>query len=321
MLSRVADSLYWMRRYIERGDQIARVVGVNLDLAFDRAPADVARLWGRLLSALWAAPAWAQVDRENTGDALADLTNIDAVAACFAAARENARQVRQHITGEMWERVNGIHLALNDPGRRAEWAQRPHGFFQTVREAAALFDAAVNDGLTRDQAWLFLQLGLFLERAGCTARLLEAQLRDAAPSSGPDLTLDEQLEWICLLRACDSLELYRRSCRTGYRPDSIVRFLIADSLSPRSIRYAFDRIAATLSALAEAVPSQTAITVDTTLADVMKESPSGVVEPRTALRAIEAECDRLHQTMHRTYIVPQQTDAQVGHAEAAWTTR
>src|SRR5262245_22373102 len=130
MLSRVADSLYWMRRYVERADQIARVVGVNMDLAFDRAPLEVVQLWGRLLSGLWSAPAWAQVTRESPPDAFADLTNIDAVASCVGAARENARQIRQHITGEMWDRLNGVHLALNDPARRAEWSQRPHGFFQ-----------------------------------------------------------------------------------------------------------------------------------------------------------------------------------------------
>ena len=110
-----------MRRYIERADQIARVVEVNLDLAFDRAPLDVARLWGRLLSALWPAPAWAQVNRGEHGGALADLASVDAVASCVAAARENARQVREHISGEMWERVNGLHLTLNDPARRAAW--------------------------------------------------------------------------------------------------------------------------------------------------------------------------------------------------------
>jgi uncharacterized alpha-E superfamily protein len=320
MLSRVAGSLYWMRRYIERADQIARVVGVNLDLAFDRAPADVARLWGRLLSGLWSAPSWAQVNRESSPDALADLTNIDAVASCFAAARENARQVRQHITGEMWERVNGVHLALNDPERRAEWVKRPHGYFQTVREAAALFDAAVNDGLARDEAWHFLQLGLFLERAAGTARLLECQMREMLPPAEPDRTLDEQLEWICLLRACDALELYRCRCGTEIRPDRIVRFLIADPLSPRSIRYAFDRIAGTLAALAEAVPKQPAIVVASTLTALDSLKADGV-EPVAAVCAIEAECDRIHRTVYETYIDHQRATAPVANGEAMWSTR
>ena len=117
--------------------------------------------------------------------ALADLASVDAVASCVAAARENARQVRQHISGEMWERVNGLHLALNDPARRAAWEERPHGYFQAVREGAALFDAAVSAGMVRDEGWHFLQLGLFLERAGGTARLVACQLRESAASGRP----------------------------------------------------------------------------------------------------------------------------------------
>ena len=101
----------------------------------------------------------------------------------------------------MWERVNGVHLALNDPARRVAWAERPHGYFQAVREGAALFDAAVNAGLARDEGWHFLQLGLFLERAAGTARLLACQMREATPATRSDDALDEQLEWICLLQS------------------------------------------------------------------------------------------------------------------------
>ncbi len=101
------------------------------------------------------------------------------MASCVAAARENARQVRQHISGDMWAELNSVHLALNDAGRRRAWSERPHQYFQTVREGAALFDAAVNAGLARDEGWHFLQLGLFLERAGATARLLACQMREA----------------------------------------------------------------------------------------------------------------------------------------------
>ena len=321
MLSRVADSLYWMRRYVERADQIARVVGVNMDLAFDRAPLEVVQLWGRLLSGLWSAPAWAQVSRESPHDAFADLTNIDAVASCVAAARENARQIRQHITGEMWDRLNGVHLALNDPVRRAEWSQRPHGFFQTVRESAALFDAAINDGLARDEAWHFLQLGQFLERSGATARLLECQLRATLPAHAPDRLLDEQLEWICLLRACDALELFRRRHRTGLCQDHIVRFLIADQCSPRSIRYGFDRITETLTALAEAVPAQPAVVAGPTLADAVRSLETRGGDVIEAVCAIQRECDRIHGLVHETYIDHQRAVAPVGTEGAAWTTR
>ncbi|MGQ0733921.1 MAG: alpha-E domain-containing protein [Acidobacteriota bacterium] len=321
MLSRVADNLYWMRRYVERGDQIARVVGVNFDLAFDRAPGDVARLWGRLLSALWSAPEWAQVERAPSDDALGDLTSIDAVAACFAAARENARQVRQHISAEMWERINGLHLTLNDPATRARWAERPHGYFQAVRDGAALFDAAVHAGVSRDEGWHFLQLGAFLERGACTARLLGCQMREARPV-GPDDALDEQLEWICLLRACDALGLYRQRCGAELLPDRIVRFLIADPLSPRSVCYALDEIARALAALAAAVPSQPPILVTCDLTTAAgRASPSGGDDPMAVVSAIEAECNRIHRAVYDTYIDYRRSSGFIASEEVPWTTR
>ncbi len=319
MLSRVADTLYWMRRYVERADQIARVVDVNLDLAFDRAPGDVARLWGRLLSALLPAPAWAQVEHaQRSGGALTDLANVDAVASCVAAARENARQVRQHISGEMWERVNGLHLALNDPARRRAWEERPHGYFQTVREGAALFDAAVNAGQARDQGWHFLQLGLFLERAAGTARLLACQLRESQHAAGPHEGLDEQLEWICLLRACDALELYRRRCGAELRPDRIVQFLIEDPLSPRTVRYALDEIRRALAALAETVPHQSPIALSSAVPSTIDASHSGDSDPIVAVSAIEAECGRIHNALYETYIDHRRPPAT--SEEPQWTT-
>jgi uncharacterized alpha-E superfamily protein len=319
VLSRVADNLYWMRRYIERGDQIARIVGVNLDLAFDRAPADVARLWGRLLSAVWSAPPWAQVDRAGSGEAMTDLTSIDAVASCFAAARENARQVRQHISGEMWQQVNRVHLALNDPARRAAWAARPHGYFQAVREGAALFDAAANAGVARDEGWHFLQLGLFLERAAATARLLVCQLREALHGR-PDHALDEQLEWISLLRACDALELYRRRCGTELQPDRIVRFLIVDPLSPRSVRYALDQIGLALVGLAAAVPGQPRVVLTGALTAAVDSAYSGSSDPISLVSAIEAEFDRIHRAVHETYIDHRRPAAPVSAGTSPWTT-
>ena len=301
MLSRVADTLYWMRRYVERADQIARVVEVNLDLVFDRAPADVARLFGRLMSALWPPPAWAQIERVRSGGPLADLANVDAVASCVAAARENARQVRQHISGEMWERVNALHLALNDPVRRATWEERPHGYFLAVREGAALFDAAANASMGREEGWYFLQLGLFIERAGGTARLLACQL-DAVQTSGRMDALSEQIEWISLLRACDALEAYRRRYRAELDPDRILRFLLQDPRSPRTVRYALDEIARALDGLGHMVPRRPRLTMSELLTDAVDGSLAGRSAHLAAVAAVQTECDRVHRLVYETYI-------------------
>ena len=320
MLSRVADNLYWMRRYLERADQIARVVGVNLDLVFDRAPGEVARLWGRLLPALWSAPVWAQTSRARDDEPLTDLTSIDAVASCFAAARENARQVRQHITGELWERVNVAYLTLHDPARRDEWAERPHGYFQAVRTSAALIDAAVHGGMPRDERWYFVQLGLYLERAAATARFLNCQMREARPT-GSDEGLDEQIEWICLLRACDALELYRQCCGAALEPDRIVRFLLSDPLSPRSLRYMLDEIARALAALGAAAPHQPPVKLTPRLLSKVDALSTGGRDLNSVVSAIETESYRIHSAVHETYIVHRRPAALVDQGGAPWTAR
>jgi uncharacterized alpha-E superfamily protein len=318
MLSRVADNLYWMRRYIERGAQTARTVGVNLDLAFDRAPGDIERLWGRLLQAVRPGPRWALTDRLESCDAMTDLTSIDAVASCFAAARENARQARQHITGAMWEQLNRLHLALNDPEQRAAWSARPHGFFQTVRECAALFDSAVNAGVARDEGWHFLQLGLFIERADGTGRLLACQTRETRSVAAASNGLDEHLEWVSLLAACDALELYRHRCGTELQPARIIRFLVADPASPRSLRHALDQIAGALGGLAETVPSQPPITVSPEVMASVDSVRLGGVDPIPVAAAVEAECDRVHGMVYDLYINSRRQTPPV-RTEAAWT--
>ena len=113
MLSRVADSLYWMSRYLERAEHIARLVNVNLNLTLDRAPGDAARHWGRLLASLPAPPAWDAPTRPETLErVVVDLANREAIAACIGAARENARQVREEISSEMWEEINRLYLTV-----------------------------------------------------------------------------------------------------------------------------------------------------------------------------------------------------------------
>src|SRR5262245_20515490 len=113
MLSRVADSLYWMARYLERAEHIARVVNVNLNVTLDRAPVDAARHWGRLLGSLPAPPMWAvQAAIDPLEPSTVDLANRESICACVSVARENGRQVREEISSEMWEEINRLYLAV-----------------------------------------------------------------------------------------------------------------------------------------------------------------------------------------------------------------
>ena len=156
--------------------------------------------------------------------------------------------------------------------------------------------------MPRDEGWHFVQLGLFLERAAGTARLLTCQMREARPVSQSDDALDEQLEWICLLKACDALELYRRRCGATMQPDRIVHFLIADQLSPCSLRYALDEISRALTALAAAAPNERPVTLPTSLTSAVDSMGPGAPDPTAVVSAIETECHRVHSSVNQTYI-------------------
>ena len=134
MLSRVADALYWMSRYLERAEHIARVVNVNLNVTLDRAPSDASPKWGRLLTSLPEPPPAALRTPAESGDVIFDLANHESIQACVGAARENARQVREEISSEMWEELNRLYLFLGRVPNAENWGGGAHGFLTaTVR--------------------------------------------------------------------------------------------------------------------------------------------------------------------------------------------
>src|SRR5262245_33394866 len=141
MLSRVADSLYWMSRYLERAEHTARLVSVNLHLTLDRTPVESAHHWGRLLSSLRLpppAPDSVTTVEQATGATL-DVANRDAIAASIGAARENARQVREQISSEMWEQINRLFLGVRREAPDPGWTGHTHEFLSSVMEGVHLF--------------------------------------------------------------------------------------------------------------------------------------------------------------------------------------
>ena len=211
MLSRVADSLYWMSRYLERAEHTARVVSVNLNLTFDRAPTELARHWGRLLASLRLPPSVATAGPlvDATVGTTLDLANRDSIAACLAAARENARQVREQISSEMWEELNRLYLNVQqtdviDTSR----PERMDSFFRSVIDGVHLFQGVTDATLPHGEGYCFIELGRYLERAGATAALLDLHYRDFADSSRHPTDIGELVEWAGLLKACHAFEAY-----------------------------------------------------------------------------------------------------------------
>ena len=252
MLSRVADSLYWMSRYLERAEHTARLVNVNLYLTLDRAPVDAARHWGRLLAGLRMPPSMpsdADLAAHATGQVL-DLANRDSIAASIAAARENARQVREQISSEMWQQINRLFLSVRRDAPDPGWTGRTHDFLMSVIEGVHLFQGITNATMTHGEGWHFIELGRYVERAGATAALLEVHYSDPP---GPSTTGvgGEYVEWVGLLRSCCAFEAYCRQYTADLRSDRIAEFLILSAQFPRSVRYSARHIQASLQTIAQ----------------------------------------------------------------------
>ena len=251
MLSRVSDSLYWMSRYLERAEHIARLVNVNLNLTLDRAPADAARHWGRLLASLPAPPAWDAPTRAETVERVVlDLANREAIAACIGTARENARQVRGEISSEMWQEINRLYLAVQRRGLTdSEWTAGTHEFLTSVIDGVHLFQGVTDATMTHSQGWHFIELGRYLERTASTAALLDVQFRECVIDSDQLDSVGDYVEWVGLLKSCCAFEAYCRHYTADIRCSRIAEYLILDADFPRSIHFAVARVQSSLKSI------------------------------------------------------------------------
>ncbi len=252
MLSRVADSLYWMSRYLERAEHTARLVNVNLNLTLDRAPADAARHWGRLLASLPEPPAWQiRTTPDVVERATVDLANRESIAACVGAARENARQVREEISSEMWEEINRLYLAVQKrQPMDSEWTAGTHEFLSATINGVHQIQGVTDATMTHGEGWHYIELGRYLERASATAALLDVQFREAPPDASGLPGVSEFVEWVGLLKSCCAFEAYCRHYTADVRPQRIAEFLVLNPEFPRSIHFAAARVQAALKAIA-----------------------------------------------------------------------
>ena len=265
MLSRSAQGLYWIGRYLERAQHGCRLIADQLEAIEDRPVEEIDRGWRRLYAGLGREPVGGRLDssRGDEGFMLADaytladdLTfephNPDAIRSCVAAARESARQVRNVIGKDMWSCLNLAHLGLRDIGIERVWNDRPGEFYRLTEDGIRTFQGIAESTMYRDDGWHFLQLGRFVERVQLLAALVEAQLA-AFPAAEPPVESD----WRSLLRICKARVAYSRRHSLRYRPAAVIDFLVADPLLSHSIRFALARVAEALDAVSGRRPLAT----------------------------------------------------------------
>ncbi len=225
MLSRVAESLYWIGRYVERAEDTSRLLDVHVQGLLEDPWVDEVAACRDVLSVMGVEDFEGPVDVRTTTERLAFTSgDTSSIVGALAAARENARGVREALSSELWEAINATYHAL--PSQHAA-AQRhgPGGFFRYVRERGAVVGGLMESTMPHDDGWRFLVLGRSIERVDMTARLLWARGQQRGSSSG----------WIGLLKSCSAHEAYLRTYRAAVEPEKVVEFLVLDRLFPRSV--------------------------------------------------------------------------------------
>jgi uncharacterized alpha-E superfamily protein len=239
MLSRVANSIYWLNRYIERAENIARVIDVNLSLCLDQ-PIDSPQQWEPVLMTSGDRALFFERYGEVTQDNVIRFLTFDSgysnsILSCLRQARENARSIREIISSEMWEKVNRFYHFVRDASQlesMSDWS----AFLGEVKSASHLYIGVMHATMTHNEGWHFGHLGRFLERADKTSRILDVKyfILLPAPWEG-GLTVDE-LQWAALLRSASAYEMYRKRGLHRILPTDVADFLLLDSAFPRSIR-------------------------------------------------------------------------------------
>lgn len=250
MLSRVADSLYWMSRYIERAENLARLLDVNLQIMLDFqdfSDEAVKEHWDPIIRATGDFGLFYEVQEVASSESVTDWVtfkkeNPNSIQNCLFQARENARMVRDQISAEMWEAMNDIFLYLRSTNARNVWRYGPSEFFDRIKQASHLFQGLTDATFQRNEGWDFLEIGKYLERADKTTRILDLKYHILLPSVYDVGGAVDAVQWSAVLRSCSSLEAYHRVYVADLAPWKIAEFLILSENFPRSIRFCLNTL-------------------------------------------------------------------------------
>lgn len=242
MLSRVAEAIYWMSRYLERAENIARFIDVNWHMSLDHRPNREFNQWAPLVKVTGDEEDFAErydvASKENVIRFLTlDTEYSNSIISCLRAARENARTVREIIPVELWEQINTFHhMVENIEGTEENIFDNPYDFCDQVKLRGMMLGGIANDTMNHGEEWHFFRLGRLLERADKTSRILDVKYFILLPDVNYVGTAYDDTQWAALLRTTDALNAYRQ--RFGrISPEQVVEFLMLDRNFPRAILY------------------------------------------------------------------------------------
>lgn len=253
MLSRVANSLYWLNRYVERAENIARIIGANLNFMLD-SDTNITEQWDPLI---WITgnqnlfyEKYKEATRENVVSFLLfDTEYPSSIINCLSSARENARTVREIINIEMWEQINRFYLMIHSASENKKISiDKIIEFLEEIKLNCHIFYGIQESTLSRNESWHFGRLGKLLERADQTSRIIDVKYFYVLPSVNLVGSTFDILQWSTILKSASGFEMYKKKYK-AIKPDKILEFLILDSEFPRAIKYCLNKSNASLHAI------------------------------------------------------------------------
>lgn len=266
MLSRVADNLYWVGRYLQRAESTARLVTVNGHLLLD-LPRQVQTGWLPLIEILGVEKSFKSLYEDNASEAnvvrflLNDERSPSSILSSIRRARESLRSVRDTMPQESWEKINDLHLLVQTEGEKGLNRRYRQEFLQRVIDACMLLFGVLTSNMSRDVGFQFLRLGTNLEQADMTTRILDVRSVNLIRTrAAEELRPFENIQWMSVLRSLTAYEMYRRMVRERVQGDRVLRFLLQDREFPRSVVFCLVRMQRTLPKLPEKRSVERAIT-------------------------------------------------------------
>ena len=300
LLSRVAEAVYWMARYIERAENVARFLDVNHNLMID-LPHGYTGQWQPIIDTTGDSALFRERYQEATQQNVMQFLAFDpeygnSIYSCIRAARENARSVRETISSEMWQQINNLYLLITEESRREQHSSLP-AFCSQVRMACHLFYGIQDVTMSHNEAWHFIRMGSLLERADKTSRILDVKYFILLPSVTDVGTPYDDVQWSAVLKSVSGFEMYRK--RHGrISPDSIVEFLLLDGQFPRAIRYCVSRADRSLHAVTGTPIGTFACGSEQLLGMLRSELDFARVEPILG-NGLHEFCDALQTKMNK----------------------
>ncbi|AWW29289.1 alpha-E domain-containing protein [Echinicola strongylocentroti] len=241
MLSRVANSIYWLGRYLERAENYARFIDVNFNLMLDLPPGLKAQ-WEPLVLATGDHAHYVKSHKDFDKRSVIffmtlDRSNPNSILSAITYARENGRIVREHLSKETWEKINGLYHMLNNTSERKIWGKKdPRSFFEDIKYQIQLLYGLADTTVARTEGWYFRTLGMYLERADKTSRILDVKYHMLLPSPQEVGSPLDFLHWNALLKSVSAFNTYRRLYGT-IESSGLLEFLVFNRRFPRSIYF------------------------------------------------------------------------------------